>query len=89
MQVNQHQPPVYVLSGTIKRLSIRHQSGKRRAPFNAEKDLRMDVVIERGGLRDVTWPEYTANEAIPLDVNQHADPLEEVHIRTGRADRDG
>ena len=50
-QVNQHQPVVHALSHTFKRLSIRHQV-ESGAPFNADRNLRMDVVIERGGLRD-------------------------------------
>ena len=47
----------------------------------------MDIVIERGGLRDVTSSEYR-NKAILLDVT-HADPQARVHMRNGRADRDG
>ena len=48
---------VHALSRTFKRLSTRHkvESG---APFNDDKNLRMDIVIERGGLRDATSSEY-------------------------------
>ena len=84
-QVNQHQPLVHALSRTFKRLSICHQveSGE---PFNADRSLRMDIV-ERGDLRDATSSEYR-NKAILLDVT-HADPQARVHMRNGRADRDG
>ena len=47
-QVNHHQPLVHALSHTLKRMSIRHQV-ESGAPFNAERDPRMDIVIERGG----------------------------------------
>ena len=46
----------------------------------------MDIVIERGGLRDVTSSEYR-NKAILLDVT-HVDPQARVHMRDGSADRD-
>ena len=52
-QVNQRQPLVHTLFRTLKRMSIRHQV-ENGAPFNAERDFRMDMVIERGGLRDAT-----------------------------------
>ena len=68
---NQHQPLVHALSRTLERMSIRNQA-ESGAPFNAERDLRMDIVIERGGLRDATAAEYR-NKAILLDVTC-ADP---------------
>ena len=70
-QVNQHQPLVHALSRTFKRLSIRHQV-ESGAPFNANRNPRMDIVIERGGLRDATSSEYR-NKAILVDVT-HAGP---------------
>ena len=85
-QVNQHQPLVHALSRTFKRLSIGHQV-ESGAPFNADRNLRMEIVIERGGLRDATSSEYR-NEAILLDVTL-ADSQERVHVRDGSADRDG
>ena len=85
-QVNQHQPLVHALSRTLKRMSIRHQV-ESGAPFNAERDLRMDIVIERGGLRDATAAEYR-NKAILLDVT-YADPQAVGHMRAGSANRDG
>ena len=57
------------------------------APFNGDRNLRMDIVIERGGLRDATSSEYR-NKAILLDIT-HADPQARVHMRAGSADRDG
>ena len=70
-QVNQHQPLVHALSRTLESMSIRHQV-KSRAPFHADRDLRMYIVIEAGGLRDATASEYR-DKSILLDVT-HADP---------------
>ena len=55
-------------------MSIRHQV-ENGAPFNAERDLRMDIVIERGGLRDATVAEYRNKEV--------------GRMRAGSANRDG
>ena len=65
-QVNQHQPLVHSLSRSVKRTAIHHhvESG---APFKRNKDLRMDIIIEKGGLRDATASEYR-NKSILLDV---------------------
>ena len=56
-QVNQHQPLLHAISGTLKRLGIPHQveSGE---PFTAERNFRMDIVIRRGSLRDAPNREY-------------------------------
>ena len=56
-QVNQHQLLVHALSRTFKSMSIRHQV-ESGAPFRADRDLRMDIVIEADGLRDATASEY-------------------------------
>ena len=37
----------------LKRMSVRHQVGSS-ATFNADRDLRVDIAIERGGLRDAS-----------------------------------
>ena len=47
----------------------------------------MNIVAKAGGLRDATASEYR-NKAILLDVT-YADPQAGVHMRTGKADRDG
>ena len=47
----------------------------------------MDIVIERGGLRDATWSEYR-QKAIPLLGVTHADPQARVHMRADSADPD-
>lgn len=49
-------------------MSIRHQV-ESGAPSNADGDLRMDmdIVIKKGGVQDVTAPEYR-NKVILLDV---------------------
>ena len=57
------------------------------ALFNADMDLRMDMVIEKRGFRDATASEYS-NKAIPLDVT-YADPPAVGHMRAGNPDRDG
>ena len=85
-QVNQHQPLVHAISRTLKRLGIRHQveSGE---PFTADRNLRMDIVVRRGGLRDAPNREYR-EKSILLDVT-HADPQAQIHLRGGSADHDG
>ena len=85
-QVNQHQPLVHALSRTLKSMSVRHQM-ESGAPFHADRDLRMDIVIEAGGLRDATASEYR-DKSILLDVT-YADPQAGVHMRAGSADRNG
>ena len=84
-QVNQHQPLVYALSRIFKRMSILHQV-ENGARFNADMDLRIDNLIERGGLRDATSSDCR-NKAILLDVT-NADPQAVGHMRAGSADRD-
>ena len=64
-------------------MSIRHQV-ESGAPFNADRDLRMYIVIETGDLRDATASEYR-NEAILLDVT-YADSQAVDHMCAGRAD---
>ena len=55
--------------------------------MDADRDLRMDMAVERGGLRYATASEYR-NKAILLDVT-YADPQAVGHMREGSADRDG
>ena len=66
-------------------MSIRHQV-ESRLPFHANRDFRMDIVIDAGGLRDATASEY--RDKLMLDVT-HADPQGGVHMRAGNADRSG
>ena len=58
-----------------------------QAHVHANRDLRMDIVIEAGGLRDATASEYR-DKSILLDVT-YADPQAGVHMREGSADRSG
>ena len=69
-QVNQHQPLLYAISRIFKRLGVPHQveSGE---PFTADRNLRMDIVVRIGGLRNAPNPEY-GDESILVDVT-HAD----------------
>ena len=56
--VNQHhQPLVHATSRLRKRISVRHQD-ESGAPFNDDRGLRMDIVIERGGLRDASASDF-------------------------------
>ena len=70
-QTNQHKPLGHVTSRSLKRMSVRHrvESG---APFNTGRDLREDIVIERGGLRDASASDFR-NNSILIDVT-YADP---------------
>ena len=47
----------------------------------------MNIVIEAGGLRDATAPEYR-DKSILVDVT-YANPQAGVHMRAGSADRNG
>ena len=81
-----HQPQVHTLSRTFKSRSIRLQV-ESGALFHVNRDFRVKIVIEMGGLRDATASEYR-NKAIVLDVT-YAGPQTVVHMRTGSADRGG
>ena len=81
-----HNTLLHVISRTLKRLGIPHQV-KSSEPFTAGKNLRMDIVVSRGGLRDAPNREYR-EKSILLDVT-HADPQAQVHLRRGSADHDG
>ena len=70
-QVNQHQPLVHATSRFLKRMSVRYQV-ESGAPFNTDSDLRMDIVIERGGLRDASASDFR-HESILIDFT-HVDP---------------
>ena len=86
-QVNLHQPlSARGLSRTLESMSIRHQV-ESGAPLHADKGLRMDIVIEAGGLRDATASEYR-DKLILLDIT-YADPQAGVHMLAGSADRNG
>ena len=65
-QVNQHQPLLHAISRTLKRLGIPHQVESGEA-FTAERNLRMDIVVRRGGLSDAPNREYR-EKSILLDV---------------------
>ena len=79
-QVNQHQPLVHALSRTLKSISMRHQV-ESGAPFHAHRDLRMDIVIEAGGLRDATASEYR-DKSILLGVKRESTCGKAARIET-------
>ena len=85
-QMNQHQPLAHALSRTLKSISIRHQM-ESGTSSHANRELRMDIVVEAGGLRDATALEYH-DKPILLHVT-YADPQAGVHMRAGSADRNG
>ena len=85
-EVNQRQSLLQALSRTRKKISIRHQV-ESGAPFHANRDLRMDIVIQAGGLRDAAASDYP-DKSILLNVT-HAHQQEGVHLRKGIADRNG
>ena len=85
-QVNQHQPLLHAISHTLKRLGVPHQleSGE---PFTVNRNLRMDIVVRRGGRLNAPTPEYR-DKTILVDVT-HADPQAQVYLRAGSAGHDG
>ena len=85
-QVNQHQPLVHAMPRTLKRLGIRHRVESGEA-FTADRNLRMDIVARRGGLRDAPNREYR-EKSILLDVT-NADSQAQIYLRGSSADHDG
>ena len=85
-QMNQHQPLLLAISRTLKRLGIPHQV-ESSEPITADRNLRMDIVIRRGGLRDAPNREYRV-KSILLNVT-HAYLQAQVHLRRCSADHDG
>ena len=84
-QVNQHQSLVHATSRVLKQMSIRHQVGNG-APFNADRNLRMDIVMGRGGIRDALASDFR-HKGILIDLT-YADPQAGVRLRAGSADQD-
>ena len=81
-QVNQHQPLFHATSRILKRLGVPHQveSGE---PFTADRNLRMDIVVRKGGLRNAPNPEYR-DKSILVGV-AHAKPQAQVNLQAGSA----
>ena len=84
--MNQHQSLVQATSRFLKRMFVRHHV-ERGAPFNADRDLRRGIVVERGGFRDASASDLR-HKIILTDVT-YADPQAGVHVRAGCADQDG
>ena len=57
-------------------------------PFIKDRNLRIDIVVRKGGLQDVPKREHRY-KSIQLDVTHHAERQAQVHLRGGGADRDG
>ena len=62
-------------------------SSRERGTLHCRQNLRMDIVVRRGGLRSTPNLE-NRDRSILVDVT-HADPQAQVHMRTGSADHDG
>ena len=83
-QVDQHQPLLHAISRTSKRLGIPHQE-ESGEPFTAERNLRMDIVIRRGSLRDApdgnigTSPSYWTS---PMQTRKRRYTCEEAVLIT-------
>ena len=56
-------------------------------PLTADGNLRMDIVISRGGLPDASNRTYR-EKSILLDVT-HVDSQAQAHLRGGSTDHDG
>ena len=83
-RVNQHQPLLHAISRTLKRLGVPHQVESGEA-FTVDINLRMDIVVMRGRLRNAPNPEYR-DKSILVDVT---DSQAQVHLRAGSPDQDG
>ena len=81
--MNQRQPLLYAISRILKRLGIPHhvESGES---FTAGRNLRVDIVIRRRGLRDAPNREHR-KKSILLDVT-HVDLRAQRHLQGGSAD---
>ena len=64
-----------------------HHQVESGAPFNTDMDLQKNMVVQRGGLRDITASVYR-NRAILLE-DMYTDPPAVGHMRAGNPDRDG
>ena len=80
--VNQHQPLVHAASHFLKRMSVCHQV-ESGASFNADRGLRVDIVIERRGFRDASASNFR-RKSILIDVT-YANPQAGVHLHAGSA----
>ena len=78
VQMNQDQLSLHAIVRTWKQLEILHQveSGEL---FTAGRDLRIEIAIRRGGLRDAPNWEYTDRSTL-LDIT-YADSQAQVHLR--------
>ena len=56
-KVSQHQSLLYAISRTLKRLEVSHQLAvESREVFTAERNVRVDIVVRREGLRNAPNP---------------------------------
>ena len=85
IQVNQPQPPLHVISLTPQQHGVPNQI-EGGEPFTAGRNLRIDIVVRRGDLRDAPNREYRG-KSILLDVT-HAETQAQLHLRGGSADHD-
>lgn len=74
------------ISRFLKRMFIRHQV-ESGVPFNADRSLRMGIVIESVGLRDASASDFRL-ESLFVYVT-YADRQAGVHLRAGSYDQHG
>ena len=64
-QVNQHQSLLHAISRTLKRLGVPHQV-ESEEPFTADRNLWVDIIVRRRGLRNGPNPEYRGKSILCL-----------------------
>ena len=71
------EPLKYALYRALNGLRVKHDVEKSGAPFTAERNLSMDIVVRPGALANASSPD-NRNKGTLLDVT-HADPQVHVH----------
>ena len=72
---------------TLKRLGIRHQE-ESGEPFTADRNLRIGIVVRRGGLGDAPIRDCR-EKSILLGGVTCVEPQAQIHLRGGSAEHDG
>ena len=76
------------LSGSeLIQFDTKWRAANRSPRINIDRNLRINIVVRGGGLRDAPNREYR-EKSILLDVT-YADPQGQIHLRGGSADHDG
>ena len=76
------------LSGSeLIQFDTKWRAANRSPRINIDRNLRINIVVRGGGLRDAPNREYR-EKSILLDVT-HTDPQAQIHQRGGSVDHDG